>query len=236
MRRLLVVLLAALTLVAAACGGGSDDTGKAASTSAATETTPAPATTSGQTTSGCKDAAEPAPRKVDQRKKPSFRPAKGKTYTAVLATSCGTIEIKLATSQAPKTTGSFISLVRDGFYDGLGFHRIVAGFVIQGGDPEGTGQGGPGYSVTEAPPKSLRYTKGVVAMAKTQLEAPGTSGSQFFIVTGDDAGLPPDYAYVGRVTKGMDVVERIGNLPSDPAQGDKPQDPVVIEKATIREA
>ena len=97
---------------------------------------------------------------------------------------------------------------------------MVAGFVIQAGDPLGTGEGGPGYKVEEAPPGDLTYGKGVVAMAKTETEPPGTSGSQFFVVTADDAQLPPDYALLGRVTRGMDVVERIGAVETD--AGDVP--------------
>jgi cyclophilin family peptidyl-prolyl cis-trans isomerase len=109
-------------------------------------------------------------------------------------------------------TSSFASLVRKQFFDGTSFHRIVPDFVIQGGDPTGTGTGGPGYTVRDVPPKNARYTKGVVAMAKTQAEPPGTAGSQFFVVTAPDAGLPPDYAILGTVTNGLKVVERIGRL------------------------
>jgi cyclophilin family peptidyl-prolyl cis-trans isomerase len=102
--------------------------------------------------------------------------------------------------------------------------------VIQGGDPEGTGSGGPGYSVVEKPPANLAYTKGVVAMAKTSAEPPGTSGSQFYVVTGADAGLPPEYALVGKVSEGLDVVTRIG----EQGQPDeKPKQPIVIESMTI---
>jgi peptidyl-prolyl cis-trans isomerase B (cyclophilin B) len=234
MRRLLVLLtLTALALTLAACGGGDERPRPAttgAQTGAATETTADAGTT------GCRDAEQPPARDVQERKAPTFKVSKRVTYTAVLETSCGTLEIQLAASRAPKTASSFISLVREGFYDGLAFHRIVPGFVVQGGDPKGTGEGGPGYSVTEAPPEDLEYETGVVAMAKTQMEEPGTSGSQFFIVTGADAGLPPEYALVGRVTKGKDVVEKLGSVPSDPADGDRPIEPVVIEKATIRES
>jgi cyclophilin family peptidyl-prolyl cis-trans isomerase len=227
LRRLLVLSLSMLVVLLTACGG---DDGDAASTGASTATT-----ATEQAGSGCRDVEEPAPRDVEKRRRPRFEPEPGTTYTAVIETSCGTFEIALDTERAPKTTGSFISLVRDGFYDGLAFHRIVPGFVVQGGDPQGTGEGGPGYSVTEAPPEDLTYTTGVVAMAKTQLEEPGTSGSQFFIVTGPDAGLPPEYALVGKVSGGEDVVQRLGDVPSDPANNDRPVDPVVIEKATIRE-
>lgn len=232
MRRLLVLSLSLLALLLAACGdneesgGGGGDTGSG--TTAQTTATEA-------TTTGCRQVEEPEPKEVGEQKKPTFEVAEGKTYTAVLQTSCGTVEIELAAEDAPKTAASFISLVRDGFYDGLAFHRIVPGFVVQGGDPAGTGEGGPGYEVVEAPPEDLKYTTGVVAMAKTELDEPGTSGSQFFIVTAPDAGLPPDYALLGRVSKGDDVVQRLGEVPNDPADN-KPTEPVIIEKATIRES
>ena len=234
MRRVLVLSLSLVVLLLAACGDnestvGGDSGDEGQTTTAATTATD----TSG---TGCRDVEEPAAREVKERKPPTFRVDKRKRYTAVLQTNCGTIEIALDTQRAPRTTSSFISLVRDGFYDGLSFHRIIAGFVVQGGDPEGSGNGGPGYSVTEAPPENLRYTAGTVAMAKTQLEEPGTSGSQFFIVSGPDGQtLTPDYALVGKVSKGMDVVERLQNVPVDPAADNRPVDPVVIEKATIRE-
>ena len=140
-------------------------------------------------------------------------------------------------THAPKTGGSFLSLVHRKFFDGLTFHRIVPGFVIQGGDPQGTGQGGPGYSVVEAPPQSVQYRRGTAAMAKTQTEPPGTSGSQFFVVVAPNASgppfsLPPDYALLGKVTKGLDVVQRIGVLPIDPST-ETPRQPVVITSAKL---
>ena len=104
---------------------------------------------------------------------------------------------------SPKTTASFASLVRKGFFDGLTFHRVVPGFVIQGGDPKGDGTGGPGYTTVDTP-RDAAYTSGVVAMAKTGAEPAGTSGSQFFVVTGDNASLPPDYAVLGKVTATSD--------------------------------
>jgi cyclophilin family peptidyl-prolyl cis-trans isomerase len=105
--------------------------------------------------------------------------------------------------------------------------------VIQGGDPEGTGSGGPGYSVDEKPPANLAYTKGVVAMAKSGAEPPGRSGSQFFVVLGADAGLPPEYALVGKVDKGFDVVERIGKLGKPGSPTGETKQTVLIEKITI---
>ncbi|NLT07827.1 MAG: peptidylprolyl isomerase [Solirubrobacterales bacterium] len=134
---------------------------------------------------------------------------------------------------APSTTASFAKLAEDGFYDGTTFHRIVPGFVIQGGDPTGTGTGGPGYQTIDKPPANARYVKGVVAMAKTAAEPAGTSGSQFYVVTAPDAGLPPDYAIVGEVVEGMDTVVRIEELGSPSEQ---PVRPVVIESATVSES
>ena len=160
----------------------------------------------------------------------SRRSSRAKKLTAVVQTSCGTFDIALDTKRAPKTTNSFAYLAEEGFYDDLNFHRIVPEFVIQGGDPLGTGTGGPGYTVVEKPPANLAYTKGIVAMAKSSAEPPGTSGSQFYVVTGADAGLPPEYALVGKVSKGIDVVERIGKLGTP---SEKPKQTVVIEKITI---
>jgi peptidyl-prolyl cis-trans isomerase B (cyclophilin B) len=137
---------------------------------------------------------------------------KSKTYTVGVLTNFGRFDIRLDVQDSPCTTSSFAALVRKGFFDGTRFHRIVPGFVIQGGDPTATGQGGPGYTVRDVPPGNAAYTKGVVAMAKTESEPPGTSGSQFFVVTGADAGLQPDYALLGVVTKGLRVVDRIGKL------------------------
>jgi cyclophilin family peptidyl-prolyl cis-trans isomerase len=186
-------------------------------------------TTAASGAEGCKQVEAPEPKKVTLEA-PKQTVKAGEELTAVVATSCGTFEIALDTKRAPKTTNSFAYMAEEGLYDGLGFHRIVPGFVIQGGDPEGTGSGGPGYSVVEKPPANLAYTKGVVAMAKSPAEPPGTSGSQFYVVTGADAGLPPEYALVGKVSEGIDVVDRIGE------QGkpdEKPKQPIVIESMTI---
>ena len=131
---------------------------------------------------------------------------------------------------APNTAASLVSLARAGYFDDTEFHRIVPGFVIQGGDPTQSGSGGPGYSTSDAPDPDAAYTKGVVAMAKTATEPAGTAGSQFFVVTGADAGLPPEYAVVGKVTSGLDVIERIGKL-GDPAT-EQPTQPVVIDSVT----
>ncbi len=187
-------------------------------------------TTTTASAAGCKQVAAPKPKQISLAA-PKQTVTKGESLTAVVETSCGTFEIALDTARAPKTVNSFVYLSDKGFYDGLDFQRIAPGFVIQGGDPLGDGTGGPGYSVDEKPPPNLSYTQGVVAMAKTGAEPPGRSGSQFFVVTAPDAGLPPQYALVGRVSKGYDVVARIGKL-GTPAQ--KPKQTVLIDKITIK--
>jgi peptidyl-prolyl cis-trans isomerase B (cyclophilin B) len=186
-------------------------------------------TTSAAGADGCEQVEAPKPKNVSLPA-PKQTLKQGEEATAVVATSCGTFEIALDTERAPKTANSFAYLSEEGFYDDLTFHRIVPEFVIQGGDPEGTGTGGPGYTVVEKPPANLAYTKGTVAMAKSSAEPPGSSGSQFYVVTGADAGLPPEYALVGKVSEGLDVVERIGSL-GTPTE--KPKQTVLIESITI---
>ena len=221
-----VALLLACALMLAACGD--DEKEQAASTPAATETAePAPE-------AGCEKVSAPKPRGPGDLAKPTKELKPGTTYVARVLTNCGEFEITLDPKRAPKTGGSFASLVGKRFYDGLTFHRIVSGFVIQGGDPNGDGQGGPGYTVTEAPPEDLAYTKGVVAMAKTATDPAGTSGSQFFVVTGEDAGLPPDYALLGKITKGQEVVDKIGVVAV--GQDEAPTEPVVIRQIRITES
>jgi cyclophilin family peptidyl-prolyl cis-trans isomerase len=174
---------------------------------------------------------QPAPKQV-RLSRPTTTLKPSKTYVATVHTSCGDFQITLDAKRAPRTGGSFLYMARKGLYDHTTFHRIVPDFVIQGGDPRGNGTGGPGYSVVEAPPKSLRYTEGVVAMAKTQFERSGTSGSQFFVVTGGGAAqLPPEYALLGRVTGGQDVVARIAAADTDRQQ--RPLQPIVIDSVTV---
>ena len=180
---------------------------------------------------GCKEVEAPEPKKVQLDAPEEGQVVeKGDEATVVMETSCGTFEIALDTERAPKTANSFAYLAEEGFYDDTIFHRVVPGFVIQGGDPLGTGTGGPGYSVDEKPPPSLSYTKGLVAMAKSSADPPGRSGSQFYVVTSPDAGLPAEYALVGKVTRGYDAVERIEKL-GGPEE--KPKQTVLIEQATV---
>ncbi|OYV64940.1 MAG: peptidylprolyl isomerase [Actinobacteria bacterium 21-64-8] len=154
-----------------------------------------------------------------------------KTYTATMVTSKGTLEIVLDPLAAPTTVNSFVFLARWHYYDGIVFHRIIPGFVLQGGDPTGTGAGGPGYRFDDELPKPGRYELGSLAMANA---GPNTNGSQFFIISGPDGvRLPPLYALFGKVVKGLDVVQTINDLGS--ASG-KPREDVVIESVTISES
>ena len=238
---LIAILLAAFVLVA--CG---KDDPRAAATQT-TEPSPAPTTaTTGTSTApdvrprtardGCKAVAAPEPAAQPERRRSRQKLSRKRTYTAILRTNCGTIRIRLDVRNAPKTTASFAGLARNGFYDGLTFHRIAKpggnDYVIQGGDPLGTGNGDPGYSVEEPPPFDTKYRRYVVAMAKAADERPGTSGSQFFIVTAAEAPLPAEYALLGRVTGGKDVVRRIARLATDPAT-EMPIDPVVMSEVRV---
>jgi peptidyl-prolyl cis-trans isomerase B (cyclophilin B) len=187
------------------------------------------------TATSCRRVPQPEPRSVPARRRSTALLSGQLRWTATVATNCGTFVITLDAARQPRTAGSFAQLARSGFYDGLAFYRIARGFVIQGGDPTNQGPGGPGYTIDEAPPRGMRYTHGVVAMAKTAAEPSGTSGSQFFVVTGADAQLPAQYAVLGTVTSGLDVVDTIDRRPvqnGDP-QGAPPIDPVVIEHVSI---
>jgi len=214
-----VLLLLFLALALAGCGSSDDDAANGGDTT----------TSVGE----CADVEAPDPRGPAEGEKVVTELDPAKTYSLVFDTSCGSFTITLDQKLAPKTTASLVALARDGYFDDTIFHRVVPGFVIQGGDPTQSGTGGPGYSTVDKPPADAAYTKGVVAMAKSQVEAPGTSGSQFFVVTGEDAGLPPDYAIVGEVTDGMDAVERIDAL----GAGDgPPTKPVVVSSVTVTES
>ena len=230
MLRQLTALLAVLALALSACGD--DDDGASEGSNGAD----APAQTEEQA-AGCRDVPAPEPKKSGGERKPKQKLAAGKTYEVTMETSCGAFAFELDQKTSPNTAASFASLVKNGFFDGIAFHRIVPGFVIQGGDPTGVGDGGPGYSTRDVPPRNARYVKGVVAMAKAGHEPPGTAGSQFYVVTGADIGLPPDYALLGKVTTGIEVIELIDQQ-GDPASGETgtPLKPVVIEKATLEES
>lgn len=151
-------------------------------------------------------------------------------YSAEMVTSKGTMVIALDPVAAPKTVNSFVFLARYHYFDGIVFHRVIPGFVLQGGDPTGTGTGGPGYRFEDELPKPGRYEVGSLAMANA---GPGTNGSQFFVISGPSGvRLPPQYSLFGKVVKGLDVVANIDAIGSSSG---KPKERVVIESVTITE-
>ncbi|MGO9793277.1 MAG: peptidylprolyl isomerase [Solirubrobacteraceae bacterium] len=233
--RKLIILMAAAAIGLAGCGGSASST--ASPGFPATTTASVQAAASSLETGHCRTVAAPRPRGPQHLTAPSYSLDPAKTYIVSVSTNCGSFAIKLDVKAAPNTTASFYSLVKRGFYDGLMFQRVATGFVIQGGDPYGNGTGGPGYTVVEAPPKNLQYVRGTVAMAKTEAQPAGASGSQFFIVTTANAttsdGLTPDYALVGEVVSGLNVVEAIGSLPTSPTGDDMPIPPVVMSRVTV---
>ena len=153
-----------------------------------------------------------------------------KLYTATIDTSAGSITVELYPAHAPQTVNNFVFLAREGFYDGVIFHRTISGFMIQGGDPTGTGTGGPGYRFRDEFHEKTTYNRGTVAMANA---GPNTNGSQFFICH-DNVGLPNAYTIFGEVADGMDVVDVIAEAPTG-AQ-DRPIEPVTVNSVTITES
>ncbi len=238
MRRTVVTVAAALAALAlamglAACGGddgGSADAGATATAAAGTVTN-----AEGVTCSAAEPDPPADPKTYDAP--PPMTIDASKTYTATIATSCGDIVIDLDAKAAPNTVNNFVFLAREGFYDGLTFHRVVPGFVIQGGDPAGDGTGGPGYTFADELPDD-GYPEGSVAMANS---GPGTNGSQFFIVTGDASFLPNSYSRFGTVTQGLDVATTIEKFadpdadPGDPAS-QVPTSTIWIDSVTITES
>lgn len=167
---------------------------------------------------------------------PAMRIDPAKTYTAALQTNKGTIDVEFFPEDAPTTVNNFVCLAEDGYYNQTPFHRIVKGFVIQGGDPTGTGSGGPGYQFKDEP-VAKEYERGILAMANA---GPNTNGSQFFIVLADLRGsLPKNYTIFGRVTGGLDIVDAIADTPTVAGRsGEKstPTEPVTLESVTISES
>jgi cyclophilin family peptidyl-prolyl cis-trans isomerase len=164
---------------------------------------------------------------------PAMRIDAEKSYTGTMETNRGNIDIELFPAEAPQTVNNFVCLAQDGYYDGTPFHRIVRGFVIQGGDPTGTGTGGPGYRFDDEP-VSRDYERGILAMANA---GPNTNGSQFFIVLDDLRGrLPKNYTIFGRVTSGFDVVDAIADTPTVANRGGEkstPTEAITLEKLTV---
>jgi peptidyl-prolyl cis-trans isomerase B (cyclophilin B) len=232
--------LALIVLILAGCGSSastSTTSSTSSSTGAAAGSATSTAASGGSAPAACRSVPVPAPKGPQHLPAPKRGLDPHRTYTVTVVTNCGTFAFTLDVKQSPKTSASIDYLVKRGFYNGLTFHRVAAGFVIQGGDPLGNGAGGPGYSVVEPPPHNTQYVRGDVAMAKTQTDPAGASGSQFFVVTGanvtQSAGLTPDYALAGKVVSGIDVVEKIGSLPTNPPGDGSPTPPVVMSSVTV---
>jgi len=206
MKRVALLLLAAL---AAGCGG--DDSGP------------------NRVVNSCEVEIQ------DPANAPSLQPLRpGTTHRIAFKTTHGDFTIELDPKTAPCNGDSLVDLARAGFFDDTRFHRIIPGFIIQGGDPTATGNGGAGYTTIDAPAPTTKYPKGAVAMAKSTFEPPGTGGSQFFIVTGEGVQLPPDYAVVGKVVEGADVIEKIGKLGNP--RTERPTARIVIKSTSVSES
>ena len=177
---------------------------------------------------------EDMPRQYSEQ--PAMRIDPTKTYRGTLETNKGIIQVEFFPDDAPNTVNNFVCLAEDGYFDQTPFHRIVKGFVIQGGDPTGTGTGGPGYKFADEP-VAREYERGTLAMANA---GPNTNGSQFFVVLEDlQDKLPKNYTIFGRVTEGMDVVDAIANTPTTTGRSGEnstPTEPVTLEKVTITES
>jgi len=169
------------------------------------------------------------------RQPPAMEIGRGARYTATLETTKGAIRVQLFPEDAPQTVNNFVFLARSGFYDGVPFHRVIRGFMIQTGDPTGTGRGGPGYRFEDEPIRR-DYTPGTLAMANA---GPNTNGSQFFICHADLRGrLPKNYTIFGQVTEGLDVVDQLASVPVGPSRDGEvssPSEPIGIDRVTIEE-
>jgi cyclophilin family peptidyl-prolyl cis-trans isomerase len=230
--RYLTLLLMLLALGVAGCGDDDDDNGDSGSatsndTQAQTETVVKPPV---EKVGGCVKVAQPEAKPDGGGGEKPTEPLSG-DYEVTFKTNCGSFTVEIDEEIGGLTAASFVHLADSGFYKNTIFHRVVPGFVIQGGDPTGSGLGGPGYTTHDPPPSDATYPVGTVAMAKAGPEPPGTAGSQFFVATGP--GLTPDYAIVGKVVSGLDVVNKVDKFgdPTDPAG--TPTQIVKIEKTTV---
>ena len=232
----LIGLAVVLAVLAAALFGGGDDKKTSASDSTTSSSTGETTTTTVNPALAaiqCNDTKPPDnPNRPTFTAEPPMTIDPAKTYTATIDTSCGKITVDLEAKAAPHAVNSFVFLANKKFYDGVTFHRVVKDFVIQGGDPEGTGSGGPGYTIAEEPPQD-GYKLGSLAMAKTN--DPHTTGSQFFVVTGQGGTqLPNQYTRFGMTTGGLDVAQKLESFAQDPPDPNgKPTRPLYIFSITI---
>ncbi len=194
---------------------------------------PSVAAAPAQSAAACKKVARPATKANGGQKPPGSKLDPKKKYDVTFTTNCGSFTIRLAVRTSPHITASFVDLAKKGFFDKTYFHRIVPGFVIQGGDPTATGTGGPGYSTVDKPPAGTAYRRYLAAMAKTTVEAPGTAGSQFFVDTAD-LQLPADYGVLGTVFNGRKVIDLIGTFGNANDPQGRPTRIVEILKTTVK--
>ena len=232
---LVIVVVVGIALVS---GGDDDDTdaAKSTDTTAVTDSTGAGDTTTtapaaiGTAECPAADGSSEQKKEFDGAPKMCIDPAK--QYTAEVETNQGSFTLALDATKAPSTVNNFVFLARYHYYDGIIFHRIIKDFMIQGGDPQGTGTGGPGYDFPDELPAQGEYQKYSVAMANS---GPDTNGSQFFVITGDQGvGLPPSYSLFGIATEGTDVIDKIGQVQT--GDSDKPVEDVVMKKVTVTES
>jgi cyclophilin family peptidyl-prolyl cis-trans isomerase len=190
-----------------------------------------PKTTAAASSTKCPNPNGSSPRMTSFSAPPPTCISTAKTYSATIQTDVGTFTVAFDAKAAPKTVNNFVFLSREHFYDGLTFHRVIPGFVVQGGDPQGNGSGGPGYKFPDELPKAGAYKVGSLAMANS---GPNTNGSQFFIITGSQGTqLPPNYSLFGSVSSGMDVVKKIE---ADGSQSGTPTTVHKMTKVTITES
>lgn len=232
-------MVALLAVGLTACG---DDDDEEPTEAAATIAAPAEVPTSSSADAGGESCWTDDQRVADLNGKPqwSVAPAMSidpeRTYTARFETSMGGFTVELLANDAPQTVNSFVCLAREGYFDGIVFHRVVAGFVVQAGDPTGTGRGGPGYAFADELPTTLNYERGTLAMANS---GPNTNGSQFFVCLDDlSQNLSKDYSIFGRVTEGIEAVDAIGAVevqPGPSGEMSSPVEPVTITSVTVSE-
>jgi len=218
-----LALLVAASMLVASCGGGS-------------ASVPTVVPNHVTAAKGCKIVPAPMPKSV-QVSLPKQTVKRGQKLTATVATSCGGFTINLDTADSPKTVNMFVDLAKRGVFDDTDFHRVVRGFVIQGGTAGLRGPGGRGFTTVEPPPRNISYRRGDVAMARGGGDPIGAGSGEFFVVTApSDAGLQPQYALLGKVGAGMSTVARIASLadPSLGSAGGEPVQPVVIDSITVR--
>ncbi|NOU96974.1 peptidylprolyl isomerase [Paenibacillus sp. LMG 31456] len=225
-------IAAVCTLLLSACGtkpaeqsgasGGASQTPSGQQTQQPANNTPTAQQPATQQPAAKKSWTTPPEMKIDAKK----------TYQATVATTKGTFKIDLFAKDAPKTVNNFVFLAKEGFYQDIIFHRVISTFMVQTGDPTGTGRGGPGYKFEDELKTPYKYEPGIVAMANS---GPNTNGSQFFICSGEDCkGLnkKPDYSIFGKVSEGMDVVQKIATTP---VNGESPKEKIAIQSVTITE-